>query len=194
MLSQALRRSATTAATRAARRALSTNAVALQQAAVRSEEAAAAVQNTKLYINGEFIESQTDQWIELRNPATQELVTRVPQATPQELAYAADSAAAAFKTWKKTSVLTRQRKMLDLQLLIRDNMDAIAASIVTEQGKTFADAKGDVMRGLQVVESLCGAGNMLMGEQLQVATDMDTYTIREPLASPPASAPSTSRP
>ena len=59
--------------------------------------------------------------------------------------------------------------------------DVIASSIVTEQGKTFADAKGDVLRGLQVVEATCGIPTSLMGEKLPVATSMDTYTIREPL-------------
>ncbi|TPX32445.1 hypothetical protein SmJEL517_g04458 [Synchytrium microbalum] len=136
---------------------------------------------TQLYIGGEFFESQTSKWFELRNPATQELVTMVPQATPQELKHAARSAEDAFKTWKKTSVLTRQRVMLNLQALIRDNMDELAKSITTEQGKTFGDAKGDVLRGLQVVENACGIPTMLLGETLPVSSDMDTYTIRQPL-------------
>ncbi|RKO84401.1 Aldehyde/histidinol dehydrogenase [Blyttiomyces helicus] len=141
----------------------------------------AGTHTTKLYIGGEFIESQTDQWIELRNPATQELVTLVPQATPSELAHAERTAAEAFKTWKRSSVLTRQRIMLDLQLLVRQNMDVLAKSITTEQGKTFPDAKGDVLRGLQVVEAACGIPNLLLGETLPVSTDMDTFTIKEPL-------------
>ncbi|KAJ3047593.1 Methylmalonate-semialdehyde dehydrogenase [acylating] mitochondrial [Rhizophlyctis rosea] len=136
---------------------------------------------TKLYINGEFIESQTDKWIELHNPATQQLVTLVPQPTHAELKHASRCAEEAFKTWRKTSILTRQRVMLNMQFLIRDNMDKIAHAITTEQGKTFADAKGDVLRGLQVVEAACGIPSLLMGETLPVTTDMDTFTIREPL-------------
>ncbi|KAF9199619.1 Methylmalonate-semialdehyde dehydrogenase [acylating] mitochondrial, partial [Haplosporangium sp. Z 27] len=143
--------------------------------------AQASIPRTKLFINGEFIDSKTDKWIELRNPATQEIVTLVPEATPEELKLAADTAAEAFKSWRKTSVLHRQRKMLDLQLLIRDNMDRIAHSITLEQGKTLADARGDVLRGLQVVEAACATPHMIMGDNLEVATDMDTYTIREPL-------------
>ncbi|KAF9976522.1 Methylmalonate-semialdehyde dehydrogenase [acylating] mitochondrial [Actinomortierella ambigua] len=159
----------------ALKRALSTSRPNLYAAA------AASVPKTKLYINGQFIDSKTDKWIELRNPATQELVTLVPEATPEELKYAADSAAEAFKSWRKTSILSRQRKMLDLQLLIRENMDRIAHSITLEQGKTLADARGDVLRGLQVVEAACAVPQMLLGDHLEVATDMDTYTIREPL-------------
>ncbi|KAI9361282.1 Aldehyde/histidinol dehydrogenase [Zopfochytrium polystomum] len=141
----------------------------------------AAVPKTQLFINGEFFDSQTSDWIELRDPATQELVTLVPKATDQELKYASDSAAAAYKTWKKSSVLTRQRVMLNLQALVRDNMDKLATSITREQGKTFPDAKGDVLRGLQVVENACGIPSLLLGESLPVSTDMDTYTIRQPL-------------
>lgn len=63
---------------------------------------------------------------------------------------------------------------MDLQYLIRQNHDAIAENIVQEQGKTFLDAKGDVFRGLQVVEQACALTNMLMGEKLTVAKDMET--------------------
>jgi malonate-semialdehyde dehydrogenase (acetylating)/methylmalonate-semialdehyde dehydrogenase len=136
---------------------------------------------TKLFINGEFIESETKEWFKVCNPATNEVVTFVPQATPRELQEAERVAKDAFKTWKKSSILSRQRIMFELQALIRANMDQIAQSIVVEQGKTFADAKGDVLRGLQVVEQTCGIPSSLMGDKLPVATDMDTFTIREPL-------------
>ncbi|KAJ2842657.1 hypothetical protein GGI22_007476, partial [Coemansia erecta] len=104
---------------------------------------------TKLFLNGQFIESQTSDWIDVRNPATQEVVTRVPKTTSKELDEAAHSAQMAFGDWRRTSVMTRQRKMLDLQHAIRARMDDLAASIVEEQGKVLGDAKGDVMRGLQ---------------------------------------------
>lgn len=65
--------------------------------------------------------------------------------------------------------------------LIRDNWDRLAASITLEQGKTFADAKGDVLRGLQVDEAAIAAPELLKGEVLEVARDMETRTYREPL-------------
>ncbi|KAJ1882781.1 hypothetical protein H4R99_001546 [Coemansia sp. RSA 1722] len=136
---------------------------------------------TKLFINGEFVESQTSEWIDVRNPATQEIVTRVPKSTPHELNEAAHSAQLAFGEWKRTSVLTRQRKMLDLQHAIRNNMDRLAESIVHEQGKVMGDARGDVLRGLQVVENMAGITEYLLGHKLEVSADMDTYTVREPL-------------
>lgn len=71
--------------------------------------------------------------------------------------------------------------MFSLQTLVRDHMDDIANSIVLEQGKTFADAKGDVLRGLQVIEVACGITSTLLDKRLEVAKDMDTYTRRFPL-------------
>ncbi|KAI8873631.1 Methylmalonate-semialdehyde dehydrogenase [Ramicandelaber brevisporus] len=168
------------------RSATATAAVFTRHLASSATEASAkslykAPATTKLFVGGKFVESQTSDWIPLINPATQELVTKVPQATTEELNEASRVAADAFKTWRKSSVLTRQRKLLDLQQAVRHNMDRIAASITTEQGKTFADAKGDVMRGLQVVEHACGVTDYLLGNHIAVAKDMDTFTIREPL-------------
>lgn len=142
----------------------------------------ASVSTTKNFINGVFEESKTTKWIDLRNPATQELVTRVPQSTPEELARAAEGAAKAFKTWRDTPVQQRQRVFFKLQALIREHTEELAKSITTEQGKTLQDAKGDVFRGLEVVETACNMGTHLMGETLEnLSSGLDTYTYRQPL-------------
>ena len=65
--------------------------------------------------------------------------------------------------------------------LIRENWDRLAASITLEQGKTLADARGDVLRGLQVAETACGITTQMTGEVLEVAKDMETRSYREPL-------------
>ena len=83
------------------------------------------------------MDSKTDVWIPLRNPATNEVVTYVPQATPHELNLASEAAHEAFKTWRNTTVLARQRIMFNLQHLIRENMDALAESITLEQVLKF---------------------------------------------------------
>ncbi|KAI9479652.1 Aldehyde/histidinol dehydrogenase [Coemansia mojavensis] len=147
----------------------------------RPAQLSRSLSTTKLFINGEFIESQAADHIEVRNPATQQVVTRVPQSTMQELDEAARSASMAFREWRRTSVLSRQRKMLDLQHAIRAHMDQLATSIVNEQGKVFSDAKGDVMRGLQVVEDMANITHYMQGNKLEVSSDMDTYLVREPL-------------
>jgi len=141
----------------------------------------AEVQDTPFFVDNQFVASKTDKFIDLHDPATNNLVTRVPQNTDAELKAAVDSAAKAFETWSQTSVLHRQQIMFKFVALIRENWDRLAASITLEQGKTFADAKGDVLRGLQVAEAACGAPELLKGEVLEVAKDMETRTYREPL-------------
>ncbi|KAG0133256.1 Aldehyde/histidinol dehydrogenase [Tuber indicum] len=137
--------------------------------------------DTKYFIDNQFVDSKTTEWIDLHDPATNNLVTRVPQSTDEELKAAVDSAAKAFPGWKATSLLARQQVMFRFVALIRENWDRLAASITLEQGKTFADAKGDVLRGLQVAETACGITTQLTGEVLEVAKDMETRSYREPL-------------
>ncbi|KAF5391095.1 hypothetical protein D9757_003154 [Collybiopsis confluens] len=121
------------------------------------------------FIDGEFREIYT-------NPSLQS-----PETTAEEFESAVEAAARAFKTWSKTSVLKRQSFALKLQHLIRENMDNIANAIVLEQGKTFGDAQGDVLRGLQVVEAACAIPTTLMGDMIQVSKDMDTFSRKLPL-------------
>eukprot|EP01034_Spumella_vulgaris_P039425 gene39425-48720_t len=131
----------------------------------------------KLLIGGKFVESQTTQWRNVVNPATQEVLARVPFATPEEINAAVASGKEAFKTWKKTPIGTRARIFLKLQQLIRENMAELAALLTAEQGKTLPDAEGDVFRGLEVVEHAAGIGNLQLGELANnVANGVDTYT------------------
>lgn len=138
-------------------------------------------QDTQNFIDNELAPSQAKQWIDVHDPATNNLVTRVPESTPDELRAAVESAQRAFPSWKKTSIIKRQQIIFKLTHLVREHMDNLATSIVTEQGKTFADAKGDVLRGLQVCESACGITSQLTGEVLEVAKDMETRSYRNPL-------------
>ncbi|EIW64361.1 methylmalonate-semialdehyde dehydrogenase [Trametes versicolor FP-101664 SS1] len=137
--------------------------------------------NTKNFVGGEFVESKADKWIDVVDPATQTLLTRVPETTSSEFEQAVSAASQAYKTWSRTSVLTRQRFVMDLQYQLRQHSDAIASSIVLEQGKTYADAQGDLLRGLQVVETAAGIPSALLGQTIEVSKDMDTSTRRLPL-------------
>merc|ERR1719244_192539 len=140
------------------------------------------VPTTKLFIDGKFVESQTTDWIDVHNPATNEVVGRVPKATQAEMLAAADSCSRAFRAWSDTSILTRQQVFLRYQQLIKDNIKELAKLITLEQGKTLADAEGDVFRGLQVVEHACSITSLMLGETLpSITKDMDTYTYRLPL-------------
>lgn len=136
---------------------------------------------TQNFIDNQFVDSSTTFWIDLYDPATNNLVTRVPQSTDEELKAAVASAQKAFPAWKATSLLHKQQIMFKFVALIRQHWDRLAASITLEQGKTFADAKGDVLRGLQVAETACGITTQLTGEVLEVSKDMETRNYREPL-------------
>jgi len=137
---------------------------------------------TQNVINGVWEESKTDRWIDVHNPATNKLVTRVPQSTQEEMERAVETAKSAFSIWSKTSPMARQQVMFKYQQLIKENLKEIAKLITVEQGKTHQDAEGDVMRGLQVVESLCANTTMMLGETLpSISKDMDLTSYRVPL-------------
>jgi malonate-semialdehyde dehydrogenase (acetylating)/methylmalonate-semialdehyde dehydrogenase len=145
-------------------------------------DAAVKVATVKLLINGQFVESQTTEWRDVVNPATQQVLARVPFATQDEINAAVASAKEAFKTWKKTPIGARARIFLKLQQLIRENMGELAAMLTAEQGKTLPDAEGDVFRGLEVVEHASAIGNLQLGELANnVASGVDTYTLLQPL-------------
>ncbi|WP_186106074.1 CoA-acylating methylmalonate-semialdehyde dehydrogenase [Burkholderia gladioli] len=136
----------------------------------------------KLLIDGEFVESATREWREIVNPATQEVLARVPFATVAEVDAAVRAAHAAFAQWKSTPIGARMRIMLKYQDLIRANQQRIARTLTAEQGKTLPDAEGDIFRGLEVVEHACSIGSLQLGEFAEnVAGSVDTYTLRQPL-------------
>jgi malonate-semialdehyde dehydrogenase (acetylating)/methylmalonate-semialdehyde dehydrogenase len=148
------------------------------QPAVLAEQAP----TVKLLLDGKFIESKTSEWHDVVNPATQEVLAQVPYSTDAEIDAAVASAKAAYKTWKNTPIAARARIMLKLQALVREHMSRIALTLSAEQGKTIADAEGDVFRGLEVVEHACSIGGLQMGEFAEnVAGGVDTYSIRQPI-------------
>ena len=140
------------------------------------------IPSVPLLINGEFVQSKTTEWRDVVNPATQEVIARVPMATQEELDAAVAAAKEAFKTWRYTPIGTRARIFLKYQQLIRENIKEVAAILTREQGKTLPDAEGDVFRGLEVVEHAANIGTLQMGEFANnVAGGVDTYTILQPL-------------
>lgn len=140
------------------------------------------IPTVKLLLNGKFVESRSTQWRDIVNPATQEVLARVPFATPEEVNEAIAGGKAAFKTWRKTPIGARARVFLKYQQLIHENIKELAAILTAEQGKTLADAEGDVFRGLEVVEHAAAVGNLQLGELANnVAGGVDTYTVLQPL-------------
>lgn len=133
-------------------------------------------------INGQWVPSKASKFLDVRNPATDEVVTKVPLTTSDEFNEAVAVAKNAFQTWGQTSPMARQQVMFKYQQLIKENLKDIARLITIEQGKTLPDAEGDVMRGLQVVEQCCSLTNLLLGETLPgITKDMDLTSYPVPL-------------
>ncbi|MCL6482817.1 MAG: aldehyde dehydrogenase family protein, partial [Janthinobacterium lividum] len=94
-----------------------------------------------LHIGGQHHASSSTEWRDVVNPATQEIVARVPFSTPDEVKLAVATAKEAFNTWRNTPLAARMRIMLKYQHLIRENIGALAALITREHGKTLPDAE-----------------------------------------------------
>ncbi len=135
-----------------------------------------------LLINGEFVESSTSSYIDVTNPANNEVIAQAPCATDQEMEQAIATAEAAFETWKNVPVTERSRVMMRYQALLKEHQEDIAKILASETGKTFDDAKGDVWRGIEVVEQAMNIPSMMMGETVEnVARGIDTYSYIQPL-------------
>ena len=139
-------------------------------------------QRVPLLINGQMVQSQTDAFIPVTDPATQNVIAEVPCATSAEVDAAIAAAQIAFESWKETPVGERARLMLRYQHLLKEHHDEIATLLSSETGKTFEDAKGDVWRGIEVVEHACNIASLSMGETVEnVARKIDCYSITQPL-------------
>ena len=140
------------------------------------------IQSVPLFIGGEFCQSQTTEWVEVTNPATSEVIAKVPCATEQEMEHAIKNAAETFKSWKDVAISERARVMLRYQHLLKEHHDELAELLSKETGKILIDAKGDVWRGIEVVEQAANIASNMMGETVEnVATDIDSYSMIQPL-------------
>ena len=136
----------------------------------------------KNYLNGAFVASEATSFHSVFNPATNELIGKIPDTTDAEFETTMEVAQAAFEDWRTVPVQQRQRVMLEYQRLIREHTNELAGLITLENGKTIADAKGDVFRGLEVVETACQAAPNLLGDSLAgISSSMDCVSYREPL-------------
>ncbi|WP_028112017.1 CoA-acylating methylmalonate-semialdehyde dehydrogenase [Ferrimonas kyonanensis] len=133
-------------------------------------------------IGGECLNGSGDRIIEITNPADNGTIAQLNCATEAEVNQAVASAKAAQLQWRETPVSERARLMLRYQHLLKENHDRIATVLAKETGKTFADAKGDVWRGIEVVEQAANIASMMMGETVEnVARGIDTYSYIQPL-------------
>ena len=133
-------------------------------------------------IDGQWLQSQATDLIEVADPATQEVIALAPRATTEEIEAAVVGAQQAFLTWREVPVSERARLMLRYQHLLKEHHDELAEILAAETGKTFADAKGDVWRGIEVAEHAANIASLMMGETVEnVAREIDTASWIQPL-------------
>jgi len=136
----------------------------------------------KNYIGGKWIESTSILAEEVPNPATGEVIARVPLSTREDLDHAVATAKEAFKTWKKVAVPRRARILFRYQQLLVENWKELAELITMENGKSYEEAFGEVQRGIECVEFAAGAPTLMMGTQLpDIATDIESGMYRYPI-------------
>jgi len=134
------------------------------------------------FVNGEHFKGQNANTVEVFNPATGDVTAEVALASQQETEEAIRIAAEALPAWSKTPPLKRARVMFKFKELLEANLDALATMITSEHGKVLSDAKGEIARGLEVVEFACGIPQLLKGDYTeQVGTGIDSYSVRQPL-------------
>ena len=134
------------------------------------------------FINGTHVKGTSGRFADVYNPATGEVQARVPLASAAEMDQAVQGALAAQPAWAAVNPQRRARVLMKFVSLLHRDMDKLAEALSREHGKTLPDAKGDVIRGLEVAEYCIGAPHLLKGEYTDGAgPGIDMYSMRQPV-------------
>jgi len=134
------------------------------------------------YINGVAVAGTSGRFGDVLNPALGEVRARVPLATKAEAESAIAAAEVAFPAWSATPPLSRARVLFRFQTLMEQNLDELIKLVITDHGKVLEDARGEVTRGMEVVEFACGIPHLLKGEYTDnVGRGIDSWSLRQPL-------------
>jgi malonate-semialdehyde dehydrogenase (acetylating)/methylmalonate-semialdehyde dehydrogenase len=134
------------------------------------------------FINGQWLASKTAAYLDVTNPATAEILARVPLSLPEELDQAARAAAAAQVEWRRVPAGQRIQPLFRLKALLDENFDDLSRQITIENGKILDDARGEMRRAIENVEVACGIPMLMQGDFSEdVARGVDEYLIRQPV-------------
>jgi malonate-semialdehyde dehydrogenase (acetylating)/methylmalonate-semialdehyde dehydrogenase len=141
------------------------------------------VRTLQNYVGGAWVASASTEIQEVRNPATDELLARVPLSAASDVDAAVQAARAAYPAWRRTPPQERTRPLFRLRALMEQHREELARLIVTEMGKTLDDARGEVQRGIDNVETACGTPSSMMGYSLEdgAAAGIDEEVVFQPL-------------
>ena len=134
------------------------------------------------YVNGQWVDSATNEWLDVVNPATGETIAQTPSSTPNEVKATIEAAAAAYPAWRRTPPEDRIQPLFKLKMLLEEHIDELGRITTQENGKTFTEAKAELRRAIENVEVACGIPTMMQGYNLEdVARGIDEIMIRQPL-------------
>ena len=134
------------------------------------------------FIGGKHVKGTSGRYLDVTNPNTGEVTARTPLASTAELRAAVEVAVKAFPDWAATNPQCRARVMFEFKRLLEANINELAELLSSEHGKVIADSKGDVQRGLEVIEFACGIPHLMKGEFTEGAgPGIDMYSMRQPL-------------
>ena len=134
------------------------------------------------FIGGRWTPAKTDRALPITDPASGEALGHVPLSTATDVDLAVEAARAAFPGWRATPAVERARILFRLKALLDRHRDDLAITLTREHGKTLAESKGEIQRGIENVEHACGTPALLMGETLEdIAPGIDCETVRQPL-------------
>jgi malonate-semialdehyde dehydrogenase (acetylating)/methylmalonate-semialdehyde dehydrogenase len=140
------------------------------------------VRSISHYISGKPVAGASGRFGDVFNPNTGEVQAKVAFATPAEVDQAVQAAALAQADWARVNPQRRARVMFEFKRLVEAEMDSLAALLSSEHGKVLADSRGDIQRGLEVIEFACGIPHALKGEYTEGAgPGIDVYSMRQPL-------------
>ncbi|GGB40789.1 CoA-acylating methylmalonate-semialdehyde dehydrogenase [Virgibacillus dakarensis] len=140
------------------------------------------LKSLKNYIGGEWIEAVSDKTAEVYNPATGEVIAQVPLSISKDLDNAVAVASEAFQSWKEVPVPKRARILFKYQQLLVDHWEELAELVTVENGKSYKEAYGEVLRGIECVEFAAGAPALSMGSQLpSIASGLESGVYRYPI-------------
>ena len=133
------------------------------------------------FINGEWIQSPLA-GTPVHNPSTGEVIAQCPAGGASEVGAAVEAAAAAFPGWWETPAVERVRILFKFKVLLEEHFEELIRLNTREHGKTLGESRGDVKRGIEMIEFACGIPSLLMGESLEnLARGIDCDTVRQPL-------------
>jgi malonate-semialdehyde dehydrogenase (acetylating)/methylmalonate-semialdehyde dehydrogenase len=134
------------------------------------------------YINGQWVKPDVNEYFDVINPATGVVIAKTPLGSKADVESAARAASGAFPAWRQTPVQDRVQYLFKLRDLLKANHDEIARIITNECGKTFEEAKAEMVRAIENVEVACGMPHLMKGELVEdIAPGIDELMLRQPL-------------